>query len=120
MDIGQILSKLPAEALASLNEEERNYIKKQSCDLSNLIQDDMSLEDANTVGLRVFSLLSGVEAGEEEDMSTELQAMSLLSQKELINLFKKLSRLDCYKLRKAKVAKKETTPKVEVNPLADL
>lgn len=121
MNIQEILSKLPEEALSNLAPEERAYLVKETMDLDDLLSEDLELEEANEIGLRIFSLLTGVQAGEESDLSPQLQALAHFSEKDLISLLKKLVKLDCYKLRKRKTATaEEESSESETNPLTSL
>ena len=123
MNINEILSKLPQDVLEStLAPEERAFLAKETMKLDNLVPEDLELEQANILGLRIFSLLTGVEAGNEEDLSTELQALSHFEDKELIGLLKKLVKLDCYKLRKRKATSDEADNEESsnFNPLTSL
>jgi len=128
MNLNEILAKIPPEALAALSNEEQAFIAKETMDLDSLITPEMTIEEANLLGLRIFSLLSAT-ATEivESDMSVEFQALSHFEDKDLINLLKKLVKLDCYKLRKrSKIAEEEEeetlheTETEETNPLTTL
>jgi hypothetical protein len=97
--LSDVLAKLPKEVLDTLPAEDRQVILAETLDPDILLQEDMSLEDASTVLLRVSSLLSGkaVDAGVE--WPPELEALALLEDKKLVALMKKTLRLDCFKLR---------------------
>jgi hypothetical protein len=97
--LSDVLAKLPKEVLDTLPAEDRQVILAETLDPDTLLQEDMSLEDASTILLRVSSLLSGkaVDAGGE--WSPELEALALLEDKKLVSLMKKTLRLDCFKLR---------------------
>ncbi len=97
-----VLSKLPPEALQFLDESERALIAKETTNLDDLIPEDMSLQDAALLGLRIFSLLAAVEVEETHTWSSELESLSFHEDKSLIGLIKKLLKLDCFKLRKTK------------------
>lgn len=123
MNVNDILAKLPQEVLAeNLSDSERAFLTKHTMDLDSLVPEDLSLEKANELGLRIFSLLTGIEAGEEEDLSVSLQALAHFSDKELISLLKKLLKLECYKLRKKKTVSDDTPEpeEDEDNPLTNL
>ena len=118
MNMNDILAKLPPEALATLEPEERAFIAKETLTLDTLVPETIELEEANLLGLRIFSLLTGIPAEDEEEMSSEYLALSHFEDKELINILKKLLKSDCYKMRKRKA--KTTTRVADDNPLDSL
>jgi hypothetical protein len=97
--LSDVLAKLPKEVLDTLPAEDRQVILAETLDPDTLLQEDMSLEGASTILLRVSSLLSGkaVDAGVE--WPPELGALALLEDKKLVALAKKTLRLNCFKLR---------------------
>jgi hypothetical protein len=118
MDLKSILEKVQGSVDLStiLSTEEQALLVKETMNPEDLIRDDLELEDAALIGLRIFSLLTATDV-EGHEWSAELEALSYSEDKELLSLLKKLVKLDAFKLRhRTTKVTVEATP-VDDNPL---
>lgn len=119
--LSSVLKKLPPEALAALTADERKLIQKETLKPEDLVKEDLTLQEANLLILRVASLLCAVDVQEDYTWPDNLEGLSMFADKQLISLLKKVIKLPCYKAHtrtKSKAAEaSEPKVKIEENPL---
>lgn len=122
----KVASALTPEAIQSLTPEMQAFVKKEANDPTNILSQNLSLEQASRIMLVVSSLLAKVPLAEDFEPTDFEDSLNGYEDKELVALLRKLCKLPCYALRKpSKKSVSEEAPsngqnQNEDNPLMDL